>query len=309
MTSQIKAYFLLAVAMSIAGSSVVAGKLMILNMPVFLAAELGIIASLLFLVPIAFVQRKKQTRLDRQTHLILLMQALFGVVLYRVFIFWGLQSTTATASGLISSAAPALIAFMAFLLLREKMPGNRIAGAISVSVGILAVNILPFLNDSMQAADALRGNFLVLLGVLSESLFSIMSKFQCRPMTAMFRTAMVAVYAAISLLPFALYDALSYDFSTMNISSLLCVGYYGFFVSFLSYFFWFKGIVDVPAGVAATFTGFVPLTSLALSWLILNEQVTLFHLVGLMCVLIGIYLSCAFEKRPIPKKVNVQSTS
>ena len=104
MTSQIKAYFLLAVAMSIAGSSVVAGKLMILNMPVFLAAELGIIASLLFLVPIAFVQRKKQTRLDRQTHLILLMQALFGVVLYRVFIFWGFNPPQPRQAGL--SAAP-----------------------------------------------------------------------------------------------------------------------------------------------------------------------------------------------------------
>lgn len=294
--AQMQSYVFLALAMSIAGSAVVVGKLMVSDLPVFLAAELGIAASLLFLLPVALVQRKRQARLDRRTHCVLLAQAIFGVVLYRIFIFWGLRYTTATASGLISSAAPALVALMAFLLLREKMIASRVAGVISVSAGILVVNLLPFLNDAAQAADAFNGNFLVLLTLVCESIFSVMSKSQCRPMTAMYRTALVSLYASACLLPLALYDAVSYDFSAISGQSILCIGYYGFFVSFLSYVFWFKGIAQVPAGVAASFTGFVPLSSLLLSWLMLHETITGIHLIGLICILAGVYLSCGFER-------------
>jgi len=288
----IQAYIFLAMAMSIAGSAVVAGKFLVSSIPVFLATELGIFVSLLILLPLAYLRSGKQTRLDGRTHLLLLAQAICGVVLYRVFTFWGLKYTSAAAGGLISGAAPALIALMAFLLLRERMPYSRLAGTVCVSAGIIVVNLLPFLNDSAQAANALRGNFLVLAAVICEALFSIMSKPQCRPMSAMFRTAMVSLYAFICLLPCALYDLLRYDFCTMDMPSLLCIGYYGVFVSFLSYVFWFKGIATVPAGVAASFTGFVPVSSVFLSWLVLNEQILAPHWFGLFFVLGGICISC-----------------
>ena len=119
-----------------------------------------------------------------------------------------------------------------------------------------------------------------------------MSKPQCRPMSAMFRTSVVSVYAFLCLLPFALYEARQYDFGAITLPSLLCIGYYGIFVSFLSYVFWFKGITAVPAGIAACFTAFVPLSSVFLSWLILHESIPMLHWVGLLFVLAGIGISC-----------------
>lgn len=295
--ARMQSYVFLALAMTIAGSAVVAGKLMITAIPVFLAAEMGLSVSLLILLPLAYLQRREQTRLDVRTHCILLAQAICGIALYRIFIFWGLQYTSAAAGGLVSSAAPALIAVMAFLLLREKMPINRIVGVGCVSLGIVAVNILPFLEGSAQAINAFKGNCLVLAAVFCEALFSIMSKPNCRPMSAMFRTAMVSLYAFGCLLPFALYDAAHYDFSTITVVSLVCVGYYGFFVSVLSYVFWFKGIAGVQAGVAASFTGFVPIAAVILSSYILHEQTTFIHVTGLLFIIVGIYFSCAFESR------------
>ena len=157
---------------------------MVASMPVFLAAELGIFVSLLILLPLAFRQRRGPWKTDGKTHLALLLQALFGIVLYRAFIFRGLRHTTAAAGGLISSAAPALIAFLAFVLLREKISGKRVIGAVSVSIGILAVNLHPFLNDASQAADAILGNCLILAAVLCESSFSVMSRAKCGQLTA-----------------------------------------------------------------------------------------------------------------------------
>lgn len=49
--------------------------------------------------------------------------------------------------------------------------------------------------------------------------------------------------------------------------------YYGFFVSFLSYVLWFKGIEKVPASNAAVFTSMVPVSSIVLSAVVLKETV------------------------------------
>lgn len=295
MSEQMRAYFFLAMAMSIAGSAVVAGKLMVSTMPVFLAVELGILVSLLFLLPLAAVRRHRHGLPDGKTHLVLLMQAVCGIVLYRVFIFQGLQYTTAASSGLISSAAPALIALMAFFFLHEKMPVKRIAGVAGVTLGILVVSLSPFLEDSFHAAHAFKGNALILAAVLCESAFSVASKAGCRPMSALSRTAVVSFYAFLCLLPFALHDARNYDFSATSVPTVLCIGYYGFFVSFLSYVFWFKGIAAVPAGVAASFTGFVPLSGVLLSRVVLNEDISGAQGLGLFLVLMGIGLSCLPE--------------
>ncbi|WP_255348068.1 EamA family transporter [Robinsoniella sp. KNHs210] len=59
----------------------------------------------------------------------------------------------------------------------------------------------------------------------------------------------------------------------MDLSSVICVIYYGFFVSILSYVFWFKGIEKIPASNAAVFTSMVPVSSIVLSAVVLKETV------------------------------------
>lgn len=298
MNRQMKAYCHLAMAMTIAGSAVVAGKIIVSDIPVFLAAELGIAFSLPFLLFPCLRRHKGAWPSNRKTHMILFIQGLCGVVLYRIFMFWGLKYTSATAAGLIGSTAPVLIALLAFLLLREKLPGYRLIGAACVSIGIIAMNIMPFFENAAEAGSTLFGNCLVLAAILCESLFSVMSKPLCQPMSALLRTTLVSLYSFACLLPLALYDAVDYDFARISTSSLLCVGYYGFFVSFLSYVLWFKGIANVPAGIAGAFTGFVPLSSVFFSWLVLHEHISLTHWLGLIFVLAGISFSCASDTLP-----------
>ena len=107
------AWLYLALAMSIAGSAVVAGKLLVGSLPVFLAAELGLGAGLLVMLPMLWL-RKEGGALDRRTHATLALQALCGIALYRVFTFEGLRFTSAASAGLMSSAAPAVIGLLAW---------------------------------------------------------------------------------------------------------------------------------------------------------------------------------------------------
>lgn len=298
------AWTCLTLAMSIAGSAVVAGKLLVGSLPVFLAAGLGLGAGLLVMLPQLWLRREKGA-LDGRTHATLALQALCGIALYRICTFEGLRFTSAASAGLMSSAAPAVIGLLAWAMLRERPPLRRIAGIACVSLGLLAINLTPFLAaqgavdveatpaSGGEAWRTLLGNGLVLAAVLCEAAFSVLSKARCCPMSPLRRTTLVSFYAFVMLLPMALFEARDYDFSLLSASVIWGLAYYGAAVSYLSYVLWFRGIAQVQASAAAAFTGLVPLSGVALSWLVLGEQILWTHIAGLACVTVGIWLSCA----------------
>jgi drug/metabolite transporter (DMT)-like permease len=49
-------------------------------------------------------------------------------------------------------------------------------------------------------------------------------------------------------------------------------------------------VIKVPASTAAVFASVMPVSAMALSYLILNEPFSWWHLVGASCVLLGIAL-------------------
>ena len=148
---------------------------------------------------------------------------------------------------------------------------------------------------------SLLGNGLVLAAVLCEAAFSVLSKARCCPMSPLRRTSIVSLYAFVMLLPMALLDARNFDMGAMPVRAVWGIVYYGAAVSYLSYVLWFRGIAQVPASAAAAFTGLVPLSGVALSWLVLGEQILWTHLAGLACVMAGIWLSCGARAVPARK--------
>lgn len=290
MGEKLSAYLDLTVAMLIAGSAVVVSKMMVNRVPVFLATELGIAIGLVFLLLVTFVIKKEHHRLDKKTVAVLLGQALAGIVLYRVFIFWGLQLTSAANSGLISSSGPAIVVILAFLILKEKIAKNNAIGLLFVIIGLLCINLYTYFSEGTLDSSVL-GNFLILIAVTGEGLFSVLSKITVIPMSPVYRTTLVAGLAFICLLPFASHDAWGYPFAEMSLETIICIGYYGVFVSFISYVLWFRGIAKIAASNAAIFISVVPVSSIILAAVLLNEKILLCHLLGMSLIICGILIA------------------
>jgi drug/metabolite transporter (DMT)-like permease len=290
-TVKIRAYLNLTLAMFISGSAVVASKMMVQTMPTFLATELGILIGMLILLPLTFFMKKERHKLDWKTHIVLFAQALCGIVLYRVFTFVGLRFTTAADSGLITSAAPVFVVLLAFVILKEKMRLHQIVGMACVVIGLLFINLYPNVHGGM-GNGSWKGNVLLLSAVLCEALFSTLSKVSCMKMSAIYRTTIIVCYAFVLLLPMAVLDALEYDFNRMGYFTIGCIFYYGIFVSFLSYILWFRGIEKVQANHGAVFTSVVPVSSILLSAILLKESITVSHIISMVFIMVGIWITC-----------------
>lgn len=297
------AYIDLSLAMFISGSAVVISKMMVNTMPPFLVTEIGIFIGLIILIPTTFIIKKEFNKLNLKTYLVLFAQAICGIVLYRVVTLLGLSYTSAANSGLITSSSPAIVVILAYIILGEKISLNGFVGLVLVICGLFIINIYVYMMEG-TADNSLFGNLLIMIAVICEALFSVLSKIKCNQMSPLYRTTIIIIFAFVCLLPFSVNDAYNYNFKMMPFQTGVCLVYYGLCVSFLSYVLWFKGIEKVKASDAAPFTSVVPVSSILLAAILLKEKILLVHIFGMSFIIIGILISTINSKGSVDLACN-----
>jgi len=284
---RIGAHAALAGGFILAGSSVVAGKILA-GLPVFFAAAGGAAIALLALLPLASREaRPGRGALGRSLPL-LAAQAFFGVALFRVLMLAALSRASASEAGVATSAAPAITALLSALFLKEKIGWRAAAGIALAAAGIALLE-----SGGIALAGHLGGCFLALGAAASESIFNVISKrldSSIGPRRAS---------AAVMGIAFALLSALSLitgekvEWAAIGPGRCLAFAYQGIFASALAYILFFTGIAKAPASIAGVFSGLIPLSSFALSALLLGERPRAAGLAGCALAIGGIVLCSA----------------
>ncbi|MEF2229991.1 MAG: DMT family transporter [Pseudodesulfovibrio sp.] len=279
----------LTLAMVLVGSSVVAGKVMVAELPVFLASALRFVLALAILLPLIRWREGGLPRISARSWLRLGVQSLCGSFLFTVFLLWGLTHTGPSSAGIITATTPACMGLIAWLFLGER-PTRRTGTGITLSVlGVLAINLVRA-GGRVSGSDPLAGNLLVLGAVAFESLFLLLRKTVPEPLSPLAVSTVISFFGLLWFLPMGIVEAATTDLGAVSATGWLTVGYYGVFVTVLAYLFWFAGITRVGASTAGVFTAVMPVSALALSALVLGEPVGWPQLAGCGMVLGGIFL-------------------
>jgi drug/metabolite transporter (DMT)-like permease len=278
--------------MSLGGASVVVGKF-ILHLPIFFAQTICLFFALVFIVPLALIKegRPKLSRIIKRDYIFMLLQGFSGVLMFRVFMMLALRYASAASTGIVLSTTPAVLALFSVIFLKEKMGFRTLLAVILCFAGMSFLNV-DFNHLSLKMSMAIfLGNLFAFFSVCSESAFTIFRKKQSysdKPLTS---TAIVMFFAFILFLPIGIYQ-----FAAGGAQIALCgkdfvfMFIYGAACSSIAYALWFSGLAKVKIHEAAGFSGFMPLSSVLLSVLLLKEKITAGHLLGMALVLIGIYI-------------------
>jgi drug/metabolite transporter (DMT)-like permease len=155
------AYVKVIAAMVIVGSSVVAGKIMVQHIPIFLASEFRFLVASIIFIPLLMIKEGIPS-LDKKDFVILFLQSLTGVFLFSLFMLYGLKFTTAMEAGIITSTLPAMVALLAFFLLKEKLTRNKMIGVLFAILVILILNTSGVFTEVRVGPLELLGNLLIL---------------------------------------------------------------------------------------------------------------------------------------------------
>jgi drug/metabolite transporter (DMT)-like permease len=279
----------LAGAMILTGSHVVAGKLVVRSFPIFFAGGVTLGVTALLLSALALMREKRLPRLRSREWLLLTLQAFTGLFLFRTCMLAGLRLTGAIEAGIILSTTPAVIGLVSYLILREKLTRRRAAAVLLAFIGILAVNLGNLRGSA--GSRPLLGSLLLLGTVLGESFFTVIRKILSGRLSPLMNSALVSILGFAMLLPPALFQLPAVDFAGAGPPAWLLLFYYGTFVPFFAFLLWFSGVSRAEVSVAAVFTGFLSISALVLSVLLLHENAAWVHGIGILLILFAVGLS------------------
>lgn len=295
-TSRLPALACLATGMGIVGTSVTANKYLVGHIPIMLALEIRFLVAAVVLLAIVGTVESGLPRIPGRLHLILGAQALFGVVAFNILILQGLDMTTATVSGIITAATPAVIAIMSFLLGDRLSPVAWIGVLLTIS-GVVLVNLLASPSEDIARRPVL-GAALVFLAVVGEAAYTILGRRVTRHLTPIATATWMCIYGAAMFLPFAVSDLRDFHPSSVPGSTWVAIAYLSIVVTVAAFVLWFKGLSSISASTAGAFTGMIPITAIISATLLLHEPVGIAHLVGITCVLGGIVLVARARSSP-----------
>ncbi len=305
-TNSTSGKFFFAGAFSLAGTSVVAARFVSGRLGVFTIAAVSLLLALVLLFPICYKKIRLELRsLSFKKIIDVLMQALFGMFLFRFFLLSGVSRTSSLEAGILTGATPAITAFLAWILLREKIGARSVLGITATVTGVLLVQGIANISGGLNAAH-LAGNLLILAAAASESIFNITSRvFAVKkeadgaPLDPLVQTTFVAFTALILCAIPAAFEQPVARLITLGIVEWLALLWYGFFVTALAYICWYSGIKRCGAFTAAAFSGLMPLTSMLLSVLLLRENTDAFQCLGGLCVIAGMVLIGSKSKKTV----------
>jgi drug/metabolite transporter (DMT)-like permease len=151
-------------------------------------------------------------------------------------------------------------------------------------MGVLVLNVAG--NDAMGARgpNPWLGNALIFGCVVGEALFTISAKLVTSRISPLATAAYVNIFGLLSFLPFAGYQAMTFDFSSPAWPNWMALVFMGLGISVLQFMIWFAGVSKVSGSVAAVFTGVMPVSAVLLSYAVGGERFMWPHLVGMVCV-------------------------
>lgn len=286
-------YIFLAAAFILAGSSVVAARLLAGRLGIFTIAAVSLLLALSGLLPLCWRGLGQALQdMGKRDRINIALQALFGMFLFRVFLLTGLNYTSAAEAGILTGAAPACTALLAVLVLKESIYAKRIIGIASTVAGVLLIQGL-LTAGSRLSLEHTAGNLFVLAAALCESLFNVLSRQSSIRMSGqtkmdpLVQSALITAVACLLCLGPAALEHPATALAALGWQAWLALLWYGFIVTALGYICWYAGIKRSETSAAAAFSGLMPLSAMVLSVLLLGEQATARQWLGGGLVILG----------------------
>ena len=246
--------------------------------------------ALLLVLPLALPHLKSQWPMLKANWRPVVVLGLLGVGCYNTFAYIALQHTTATSATLLNSFIPIATVALAFVLLGRRLSVLEVLG-IAVSFAGVTTIVSHGDLDTLLGLTLNRGDLWMLLAVLSWGLYTVGLQWRPQGIDPMLMLAAFTAVGLLPLLPAYLWETMTDRGIHVSIGSLAGMLYTGIFPGFLGYVFYNAAVAAVGPNRSSQFIHLMPVFTTILAAIFLGERPLWYHLVGIVLVFAGIFLT------------------
>ncbi|SDJ39962.1 DMT family transporter [Lutimaribacter saemankumensis] len=242
-----------------------------------------------FLFPVALRHRRQITAAWATHTKQLLVLAILSIALFNWLVYTGLQYASASTAGVTFSLSAVFIVFIAWIWRGAPLTARDLIGAAIALVGAAIV----IFDDLQQIATAshLAGPAMLLGASITWSVFTVCLKRWSIPLAPQACLAATVLSGLAVMTPVALITGMPAPDLVLRADVLFGTLYLGVGASIVAFCAWQSGVARAGAARAGIFLHLVPVFSICLGFVFLDEALTLPKLLGTGVVLLGILFS------------------
>lgn len=253
---------------------------------------------LILLLPYILLHYKNILSVFKKKYILIIIFGALGIAGFNTFLYYGLQTTTATNALLINSSTPIFIIVLSALIFRTTITKLQLSGVFLSTIGVIYLILKGDINHILELKFTV-GDLWIIAACIDWALYTVMLKFKPKELNAFEFLGLTAFIGTIILALVFFYQGYSFEFSFLEKDEVLySLIYIVIFPSILSFYFWNISTMEVGVNKTGQFTHLMPIFGAVLAYIFLGEVLEFYHFVGIVLIGTGIYLSM-FLKREI----------
>jgi len=220
----------------------------------------------------------------------ILILGITSITLFNSIVYYSLQFTQVISGVLMISTIPVMIIFFSSLLKIEKTNLYQVAGVIFSMLGVVVI-VTQLNEEKIKELSFNKGDLSIIVAMLSWALYSALLKKKKLELSQLSLLQIIISAGLIFLLPIYIIEMNQGRIVTLELPFILTLVYVVLFPGLASFICWIKGIGLIGANRSGIFLHLMPIFSTIMAILIFNEQFMIFHLVGALFIISGIFLS------------------
>jgi drug/metabolite transporter (DMT)-like permease len=251
---------------------------------------------LVLLLPYILINYKDLIRGFKKDSLLLVVFGAFGIAGFNTFLYYGLQTTSATNALLINSSTPIFIILISSIIFRIAITRIQIFGVFLSTLGVLYLILKGNINHILEL-NFTPGDLWILAAAFDWAIYSILLKFKPKELSSFGFLTITSVIGVIILYIVFILQGYEIEFTFLSNKDILySLIYIVIFPSILSFYFWNMATIEIGANKAGQSAHLMPIFGAFLAYVFLDEVLEFYHIVGIVLIAIGIYLTMFFKR-------------
>lgn len=212
-----------------------------------------------------------------------------GIFVYHLFLYIGIDMMDASQAFIINYLWPIMSVIFACIILKEKMTLKKAIAILMSFVGVIVVTANGNLLNVSKTT--LTGAFYCVLAAISYGLFSVLNKKKTYD-----KSFSMMIYCFSAFVISGIYVILTKDYFTLSTAQLLGNLWMGVFTTAIAFTTWALALAKGDTAKVSNLAYITPFLSLLWTSLILKEDFSIYAILGLGLIVVGIFVQMGRKK-------------
>lgn len=244
----------------------------------------------LVVIGVAVVHRKEFALVPFKEFAYFSLLGFLGITFHQWLQSTGLITAQATTTAWIITTTPVFIAFLGWLVLRERLRVIQIGGTALAAAGVVLVVSKGNVQSMLDGNFGTYGDFLILMSAINWAVFAVLSRKSLKHIPAALLIFYVTLTGWIFVNLLFFYGGGLKEVGHLTLSGWLAVGFLGVFCSGVAYIFWYDALKSIPASQVGAFLYLEPLVTMVIASIVLKEKLLFSMFVGGAIIVTGVWM-------------------